>query len=249
MDGIGSKLREERIRRGLGIDEVEAETRIRAKYLLALEDDRFELLPGDVYARAFLRDYAQELGLDAEQLVDELNAVSPPPQDVVLAPPRTAERLSSPWADRRRLGMLGVAAVAVLAAAVLAGLALAGAFGGGSRAARTPAPGSSGVNPPASTPSTPAPPRPVHHTHPVAALALAASGPCWLEVRAGSATGRLIFLGTLEAGQTRHFTSGPLWVRVGAPWELRMRVHGRPMPLPISAAGNMLVTASGAEAA
>ena len=246
MDGIGSKLREERIRRGLGIDEVEAETRIRAKYLLALEDNRFELLPGDAYARAFLRDYAEELGLDPEQLVDELNAVSPPPQEVVLAPPRTAERLWSPWDDRRRLAMLGLAAVAVLAAAVLAGLVLFGAFGGGSSAAGTSAPGSSAVVPP---PSTSAPPPPVHHTHPVAALALAASGPCWLEVRAGSATGRVIFLGTLEAGQTRHFARGPLWVRVGAPWELRMRVHGHPMPLPISAAGNMLVTASGAAAA
>jgi cytoskeleton protein RodZ len=246
MSGIGSKLREERVRRGLGIDEVEAGTRIRAKYLLALEDDQFELLPGDAYVRAFLRDYAEELGLDAQQLVDELNAVTAPPQEVVLAPPRTAERLWSPWDDRRRLAGMAIAAAVALVVAGVAVLALLGAFGGGSGAAgpSTGRPPSSS-SPPPSTPSTQTPP-PVHRTRPVAALALAASGPCWLEVRAGSATGRLIYLGTLEAGQTRHFATGPLWVRVGAPWELSMRVHGHPMPLPISAAGSMLVTASGA---
>ena len=88
MASIGSTLREERIRLGLGIDQVEADTKIRAKYLMALEDERFEALPGTAYARAFLRDYAEQLGLDPQALVDRLNQVVGLPDDVVLAPRR-----------------------------------------------------------------------------------------------------------------------------------------------------------------
>ena len=75
MASIGTTLREERIRLGLGIDQVEADTKIRAKYLMALEDERFEALPGTAYARAFLRDYAEQLGLDPQELVNRLNTV------------------------------------------------------------------------------------------------------------------------------------------------------------------------------
>ena len=88
MASIGSTLREERIRLGLGIDQIEADTKIRAKYLMALEDERFEALPGTAYARAFLRDYAEQLGLDPQELVDRLNTVVGLEDDVVLAPRR-----------------------------------------------------------------------------------------------------------------------------------------------------------------
>src|SRR5919205_2720270 len=92
MASIGTTLREERIRLGLGIDEVEFETKIRAKYLMALEDERFEALPGTAYARAFLRDYAEQLGLDPQELVNRLNQVVGLEDDVVLAPRRPAAR-------------------------------------------------------------------------------------------------------------------------------------------------------------
>src|SRR6266487_4264950 len=88
MASIGTTLREERIRLGLGIDQVEADTKIRAKYLMALEDERFEALPGTAYARAFLRDYAEELGLDPQAMVDRLNAAVQFEDEVVLAPRR-----------------------------------------------------------------------------------------------------------------------------------------------------------------
>ena len=65
MFEIGSSLREARMRRQLELSQIERDTRIRAKYLLALEDDRFEVLPGLAYAKGFLRTYADYLGLDA----------------------------------------------------------------------------------------------------------------------------------------------------------------------------------------
>ena len=97
MASIGTTLREERIRLGLGIDQVEADTKIRAKYLMALEDERFEALPGTAYARAFLRDYAEQLGLDPQELVNRLNAVVGADDDVVLAP-RRGSRPARSWA-------------------------------------------------------------------------------------------------------------------------------------------------------
>jgi cytoskeleton protein RodZ len=68
---IGNRLREARTRRGLGFDEAEAATKIRARYLRALEAEQFDLLPGPTFARTFLRTYADFLGLDARLLVEE----------------------------------------------------------------------------------------------------------------------------------------------------------------------------------
>ncbi len=73
MGDVGTKLRSERERLGIGIDQVEAETHIRAKFLLAIEEERFDVLPGPAYVRAFVRGYAEALGLDPQELVAELN--------------------------------------------------------------------------------------------------------------------------------------------------------------------------------
>ena len=65
--GIGPSLREARIRRGVGLDRVEAATRIRIRYLEAIEDDRWDELPAEAYAKGFLRTYASYLELDPQQ--------------------------------------------------------------------------------------------------------------------------------------------------------------------------------------
>jgi cytoskeleton protein RodZ len=258
MLGIGTRLREERVRRGLEIDEVEAETRIRAKYLLALEDERFDVLPGDVYARAFLRDYAEELGLDAQEMVDELNDLRAPP-DAPLTPQPSVHPITSPWEGRRKAVGLAITAVVAVAVAVAAGLALVGAINGNNNSAG----GAAGGSTPSSTPP------PATSTHPASTsagatpppaggsgaarrtsgLALAASGPCWIQVRQGSSSGQVLYSGVLAAGQTRHFRHVPVWIRVGAPWDLVLKVHGHQVPWPIAGVGNVLVTASGVTAA
>lgn len=67
---IGSTLRQARDRRALPIDECAEGTRIRSKYLMALEENQFEALPEPAYARGFLRTYASFLGLDPGRLLD-----------------------------------------------------------------------------------------------------------------------------------------------------------------------------------
>ncbi|HUB76910.1 MAG TPA: helix-turn-helix transcriptional regulator [Solirubrobacteraceae bacterium] len=71
MTDIGPLLREARMHAGLDISEVEDRTKIRAKYLRALENEEWALLPGTAFTKGFLRSYATLLGLDARMLVDE----------------------------------------------------------------------------------------------------------------------------------------------------------------------------------
>src|SRR5579875_4176890 len=71
MAEIGQTLREARIRARIDISEIEAKTKIRAKYLRALENEEWSLLPGPTYTKSFLRTYAQALGLDGRALVEE----------------------------------------------------------------------------------------------------------------------------------------------------------------------------------
>src|SRR4051794_33758519 len=68
---IGETLRETRMRRRIDMTEVEAATKIRAKYLRALENEEWELLPGPTFVKTFLRTYAEYLDLDPRLLVEE----------------------------------------------------------------------------------------------------------------------------------------------------------------------------------
>jgi cytoskeleton protein RodZ len=71
---IGNSLREARVRRGVEFAQAELATKIRGKYLRALEDEQFEVLPAQTYVKGFLRTYAEYLGLDGQLYVDEYNS-------------------------------------------------------------------------------------------------------------------------------------------------------------------------------
>ncbi|MDD2497271.1 MAG: DUF4115 domain-containing protein [Desulfitobacteriaceae bacterium] len=71
MSQIGEELVRARLERGLSLHDVEEATKIRAKYLTALEEEEFDSLPGRVYVIGFLRTYGKFLGLDDEMLVSE----------------------------------------------------------------------------------------------------------------------------------------------------------------------------------
>ncbi len=86
MPEIGATLREARMRARIDISEIEAETKIRAKYLRALENEEWGLLPGPAYVRSFLRTYAEALGLDAKLLLEEYKLRHERPSDHDLMP-------------------------------------------------------------------------------------------------------------------------------------------------------------------
>jgi cytoskeleton protein RodZ len=70
-EGVGNKLREARTRRHLSMQDAEAATKIRGRYLQAIENEDWDQLPGETYARAFIRTYGSFLGLDGERLAEE----------------------------------------------------------------------------------------------------------------------------------------------------------------------------------
>jgi cytoskeleton protein RodZ len=105
MPPIGETLREARLRQRVDIDEVEQATKIRAKYLRALESEEFDRLPGSTFVRTFLRTYAEYLGLDSQLLLEEFRQRHESPREEDLRPLGPAPP-SRPVAreGRRRMG-------------------------------------------------------------------------------------------------------------------------------------------------
>jgi cytoskeleton protein RodZ len=235
---IGSGLREARERRGLELAAVEHDTRIRTRWLRALEEESFDLLPGRVYALGFLRTYADYLGLDGQRFVDELSSRLPPEEEPEgLLPPQPARRRAP---GPRILAAVGVIAIA----AVVIGLIDFGSSK--TNAPSLPPPPGRAVTPPSAV----TPPA-THATKPrVARLVLeAAYGRCWLDARLGSQEGRELHVGTLELGQSIRLSGRRIWIRLGAPAALQATLNGKPLLLPSTTPVNIVVTQAGVRAA
>jgi hypothetical protein len=131
---VGDVLRQARNRRKVELSEVEAATRIRLRYLQAIEAEDWDVLPGGVYTRGFIRTYASFLGLDGDRLVDDYRAsVEEKVPDSAASTPGAAPThpSSAPKPARhRRLGWLVAATGAVLIAAAVIAL-LPGSDSGG----------------------------------------------------------------------------------------------------------------------
>ena len=229
MFEIGSSLREARTRRKLELSQIEQDTRIRSKYLTALEDDRFEVLPGPAYTKGFLRTYADYLGLDGQRFVDEYTARFAPEEEAAAPPPVRIRRRRAldPWL------------LAVPVAVVLVGLI---AWQLSSTGSHQPV----ALRPPPQTTRTTTPaPRTNKQTPAAARIVLVASrGPCWLSVHLGSATGPPVLVRMLQPHQRVRFVSKRLWMRLGAPWNVDATVNGKSVPLPASTA-SVVVTSTG----
>jgi cytoskeleton protein RodZ len=119
MPEIGTTLREARMRQRIDISDVEAETKIRAKYLRALENEEWNLLPGPTYVKSFLRTYADALGLDGKLLIEEYKLRHERLSDVELqpiAPPGQRDRRRPPRAAFSRGWLVAVVIVGLIAA-------------------------------------------------------------------------------------------------------------------------------------
>jgi cytoskeleton protein RodZ len=231
---IGSSLREARVRQELDFPVLEERTKIRPKYLRALEDERFDLLPAPTYVKGFLRSYAEALGLDGQPFVDEYNSRFAVGEDDVVVRtarqvpiPRNRDRHRQRQARESRIALAALLAIAVLTALVIA----AWRFGSpdeekvpglapeGATAAAT---GASGGR--------------------VNLVVRARDGASWMEVRAGSVAGRLLYSGTLERGQSKPFTARrAIQLALAKPDNVTVRVNGNREELP--AGTSFVVTA------
>jgi hypothetical protein len=211
---IGPSLREARTRQGFDFTEMEFRTKVRAKYLRALEAEQFDQLPGHTYIKGFLRTYAESLGMDGQLYVDEYNSryVSGDEDH----PPRTRR---VPTQSRRRqqresrLVVIAVTAIVLLTALVIA----AWKFGD------TTEPQVQGVNVPAGQTAAAV----------ARGVSVAATrGASFMEVRAGSGAGEPLYRGTLERGQTKRFAPQKLTITVASPGNVVVRVAGARVKVP-----------------
>lgn len=232
MFEIGNSLREARVRQGIDYPTAEAGTRIRSRYLRAMEDEDFDLLPDPSYVRGFLRAYASYLGIDPALVLDEYesrygelaHALSPEGR-------RRAERRAQARPRRREVQLLWLAIGGVAAVAVLSWLGLGG------QAATPPAP----TTATAATDAT---------TTTGQSLDLGFTGRgqrgSYLEVRTGSAGGPTLYSGVLVPGATRTFTvPGVAWVRIGNPRRVTVTLDGQALAIP-GGTGEFLISRDGA---
>jgi len=136
---VGAILRQARNRRKVELSEVEAATRIRLRYLRAIENEDWDVLPGGVYTRGFIRTYANFLGLDGDRLAEDYRASVEGGTDIGGAPapdPALPHSGAPKPARRMRFGWLIAAAGAVLLAAVVVSLLPGGDSGEGTQARR-----------------------------------------------------------------------------------------------------------------
>src|SRR5581483_1494418 len=129
MFEIGGSLREARLKRELTPADVQKAIRIRDRYLQALEEERWELLPGDAYVKGFLRTYADYLGLDGNLYVEEYNSRFAHPEEQTPLVPQRFDRTGGPFAGVGFLRPLVAVGVIVAIVAAVAAWQLSGSSG------------------------------------------------------------------------------------------------------------------------
>jgi hypothetical protein len=268
MFEIGNTLREARLRRGLDLLECEAETKIRAKYLRAMEEENFDLMPSPTYVRGFLRAYAEFLDLDGQLVLDEYESRfetydtseehGAPPERPSSGSPRGSSRSRRPPPGPRRIKpprrrrrtevqLLWLAIGGVMAVALLVWL------GVGETSTPTPVAPTTPSTTPAPAPligepDTSAVEKPVR-TKPIS-IVLTGIGDngCWVQVRGRDGKGPLAYEGTIGPGETQIFkVREGIWVRAANPAGLAVTVAGKAVDLGSTDTGNFLITPTGAK--
>jgi hypothetical protein len=206
---IGNSLREARMRRGTDFAQAELATKIRGKYLRALEDEQFAVLPSQTYVKGFLRTYAEYLGLDGQLYVDEYNSRFVAGEEIDA---RIARRSAArPQRRSRRFETNIVLAVLAAIAMVTVIVISAWKWGGDPKAA-----------PKAKTPVV------THHrTRPAPLLTvIGLRGSTHVTVHRGSANGLVAFDGTVVKGHPESVNGTKLWVQIDSPENLNILVRG-----------------------
>jgi hypothetical protein len=218
------------MRQKIDIAEVESATKIRAKYLRALENEEFSLLPGNTFVKTFLRTYAEYLGLDSQLLVEEYRVDYEPRgenelQPMVSHPSRRAERRPRPSRGPPGPGT-AIIVVAVAVLAILLVLGLTGGNGGGGGSGSTTAQKATNRKHKKKTPKQKATPAPKPRT---VRLKIVPTGPTYICVDRGVGT-PILFNNTTTTPQT--FKGKHLRVNIGNAANTRLFSNGKKVSIP-----------------
>ena len=247
--GIGELLQSEREKKGLSLNDVENATKIRARYIQALETEKFEIIPGEVYRLGFLRNYARLLNLDPEAMIVRYKSVY---RDASHDENREGARLAV--ADARRsvrdvdradgqqanavarrpvidwMGKIAQAGsifknrrllLGAATAVVVLILIVAGVdlFRYTLLAAKQPPPQPS---------KPPAVPSAVYSQPQTLEIRLVGTGHCWAEVKVDGVD---VYEGTIKPGDVETFTAqSSIWVDLGYPKSVDVFYNGAKLP-------------------
>jgi len=223
---IGNTLREARVRRNLTLQQVEEDTKIRVRYVQAMENEDFDVMPGATYVKGFLRTYSEYLALDPEVIVDEYRSRGLKTREIQ-EPFGGVSMLGAPRGHRGRNTVVFVAVICLLVLGVI------WILGQGTESQSPTKPGALGIGSASPSPSASTSTKPQKTTAPVVKGELRITvpeGESWLEVRRDGSTGSVLFSGTVTQGKTRVFVGDVLWLRLGNPSAVRLRVEGRKIP-------------------
>jgi cytoskeletal protein RodZ len=219
---IGNSLREARLRQGADFPEIEQGTKIRAKYLRALEDEQFDVLPAQTYVKGFLRSYAEYLGLDGQLYVDEYNSrfvvgeeEQPTRRPRRSAPPSRGVQVQSRVLLLTLLGIASVTAL-VIVAWTRGEPQTEDVFGVGQQPE---------ANVPAAQPRAPA-------KDGVRLVVTADTGSSWIMVQRNPPSGPVIYKNWIDLGKTLAFGGRTLRLEATTPHALVLKVNGRTRQIP-----------------
>jgi cytoskeleton protein RodZ len=243
---IGASLREARELRGLSLDDAQQHLRIRCRYLTALEDERWELLPGEAYTKGFLRTYAEYLGLDGTLYVDEFNErVAAQAEEPIVPDSLAPRRGRSGLLTRTIVGLFVLAFVSFAATAWRPGSAASPHIEAASAATAKPfTPRALPHGLPVSPVSKARSSRPAH----TVALVRATKGRSWFSVRVGGPSGREVFRGFLNRGHRLSYPLGTVWMRIGRPRAVVVTIGDRRVNGLPGTPANLLLTRAGPRA-
>ncbi|MGI5836256.1 MAG: helix-turn-helix domain-containing protein [Chloroflexota bacterium] len=235
MPTMGEVLTDARHRRGVTIEDAEAYTKIRKKYLIALEEDDYSELPEPIYARGFLQIYAEYLGIDPDFAVKLFNPPNPIPSPTMMIKPAASGLPSRPGLPLRgfvffSLACLGIAALFYLyaqyAAYVSNSLGTIGSLDLTPRPAALTTPTVVALAPAPTATATPLPtpsPTPSQGVVVIARI----TDRCWMRVIADGQTSSPLFEGELDAGDTRTWKARDrIDMRVGNAGAIEVTVNG-----------------------
>ncbi len=229
MFEIGTTLREARVRRNLTLQQVEEDIKIRVKYVQAMENEDWDVMPGVTYVKGFLRTYSTYLGLDPEVIIGEFRTRAMAPSAEHHEPFGGSSVIGKPHSHRGRNTIVIVAIVCLIALAAIYALGmLNGGDGGGEP---TTEPGALGIGSPSPTASKTPKPQTSGTATPASQKNLvkisAVHGDCWMEVRRTGSTGVVLFSGTLKQGDKKPFKGKDIWMTLGAPGNVQLEVAGK----------------------
>jgi Helix-turn-helix domain len=221
---IGNSLREARVRQRLEHRDVELGTKIRARYIRALEEEEFEALPSDTYIKGFLRTYADYLGLDGQIYVDEYSSRYAAEGRDERPPDRVRRRRRDRGVERRAV-LVALLGIAVLAALVI----VAWKFGG--------------ANPSGSTPPA-VQTRERSGTRPTVLVLRGIGKGTYVEIRRRSRSGQVILQATVPRGAVEKLTGSRFYLSIRRPAGIRVTLGGRAVSLPAQRNLEVVVTPS-----